>query len=116
VALILLGVTPFLVRLAPTRMKPDPESLVQGALYGSSCMSLMLLTGVAGPLLDAYLVAFLAVGASLVGTMMAKPFLLAMSDMQYRLWAGRLITAIAAYYVLHGAALLQMQTVDTAAM
>lgn len=158
VALILLGVTPFLVRVAPTRMKPDPESLVQGALYGSSCMSLMLLTGVAGPLLDAYflggtldrrqivatkamcqiighglklayfgalidqaasldpLLAFLAVGASLVGTVLAKPFLLAMSDMQYRLWAGRLITAIAAYYVLHGAALLQMQTVDTAAM
>jgi uncharacterized membrane protein YfcA len=53
-ALLLLGVTPFLVRLAPARCKPDPESPVQGALYGSACMTLILLTGVAGPLLDTY--------------------------------------------------------------
>jgi uncharacterized membrane protein YfcA len=158
VALMLLGASPFLVRLTPTNLKPNPESKLQGALYGSSCMSLMLLTGVAGPLLDAYflggeldrreivatkavcqiighglklayfgviinqgaaldpLVAILAVGASLVGTTLAKPLLLAMSDQQYRLWAGRLITVIAAYYVLHGAALLQLRTIDVAAM
>jgi uncharacterized membrane protein YfcA len=112
-------------------------------------MSLMVLTGVAGPLLDAYflggdldrrqivatkaacqilghslklayfgilieqagtldpVVVAVAVTASLIGTVAAKPLLSAMSDMQYRLWAGRLITAIAIYYVLHGAALLQ---------
>ena len=158
VALMLLGASPFLVRLTPTNLKPNPESKLQGALYGSSCMSLMLLTGVAGPLLDAYflggeldrreivatkamcqiighglklayfgviinqgaaldpLVAILAVGASLVGTTLAKPFLMTMSDQQYRLWAGRLITVIAAYYVLHGAALLQLHTIDVAAM
>jgi uncharacterized protein len=158
VALMLLGISPFLVRLTPTNLKPNPASKLDGALYGSSCMSLMLLTGVAGPLLDAYflggeldrreivatkavcqiighglklsyfgvlinrsaaldpLVAILVVGAALVGTTLAKPFLLAMSDQQYRLWAGRLITVIAAYYVLHGAALLQLRTIDIAAM
>ena len=157
-ALILLGVTPFLTHLAPASLKPNPESFLQGAVYGSSCMSLMVLTGVAGPLLDAYflggrldrraivatkamcqiighaikltyfgvlieqagtldpLVAIIAVGASLVGTVLARPLLLAMSDAQYRLWAGRIIMAIAVYYVLHGAALIQAETHQTAAM
>jgi uncharacterized protein len=156
VALLLLGVTPFLVRLAPAGLKADPESTPQGVLYGACCMSLMLLTGVAGPLLDAffvggtlgrreivatkamcqiighalklayfgvivdgaasldpYVTAF-AVAASLVGTVLAKPLLLAMSDRQYRLWAGRLIAAIAAYYVVHGTVLLHAQASGTA--
>jgi uncharacterized protein len=157
-ALILLGVTPFLTHIAPASLKPNPESFLQGTVYGSSCMSLMVLTGVAGPLLDAYflggrldrreivatkamcqiighamkltyfsvlieqagtldpLVAIIAVGASLAGTVLAKPLLLAMSDAQYRLWAGRIIMAIAVYYVLHGAALIQAETHQTAAM
>jgi uncharacterized protein len=54
VALLLLGVTPFLARLMPSSLKPDPESVWQGALYGSICMGLMLMTGVIGPLLDTY--------------------------------------------------------------
>lgn len=158
VALILLGATPFLTRLAPSGLKPNPDSLFQGTFYGSSCMSLMVLTGVAGPLLDAYflggaldrreivatkamcqiighamklayfgilieragtldhIVLVIAVGASLVGTAGAKPLLLAMSDAQYRLWAGRIVTAIALYYFLHGAALIQAELLRTASM
>jgi uncharacterized protein len=158
VALLLLGVSPFLTRLAPARLKPDPESFLHGTIYGSCCMSLMVLTGVAGPLLDAYflggalgrreivatkamcqiaghamklayfgalidqvgtldpLVAIIAVAASLVGTALAKPLLVAMSDAQYRLWAGRLITAIAVYYLFHGAAILQSEALLTAGM
>jgi uncharacterized protein len=54
VALILLGVSPFLVRLLPADLKPDPERWLHGALYGSACMTLMLLAGVSGPLIDAY--------------------------------------------------------------
>jgi uncharacterized protein len=157
-ALLLLGVTPFSTRLAPTNLKPNPESLLQGTFYGSSCMSLMILTGVAGPLVDAYflggtldrreivatkamcqmighamklayfgalvgdagaldpVVAGIAVGASLFGSILAKPLLVAMSDAQYRLWAGRLITAIAIYYIIHGAALLQSERLLTAGM
>jgi uncharacterized membrane protein YfcA len=42
------------VRLIPARFKPDPESNVQGTIYGSVCMTLLLLTGVAGPLLDSF--------------------------------------------------------------
>jgi uncharacterized membrane protein YfcA len=158
VAFILLGVSPFLVRIAPDALKASPESPFQGALCGASCMSLMVLTGVAGPVLDAYflggaldrreivatkamcqiighglklvyfgalieqaasldpVLAVLAIGGSLVGTVLAKPFLLAMSDKQFRMWAGRLITAIAAYYLLHGVALLPSRAIDTAAM
>jgi uncharacterized protein len=158
VALLLLGVTAFLPRLAPSNLKPNPESFLQGTIYGSACMSLMILTGVAGPLLDAYflggtldrreivatkamcqivghamkltyfgalieqaggldpLVAIIAVAASLVGTALAKPVLVAMSDAQYRLWAGRLITAIAVYYLFHGAAILQSEALRTAGM
>jgi uncharacterized membrane protein YfcA len=54
VALLLLGGAPFLVRLVPARFKPNPESIVQGSLYGVICMTLLLLTGVAGPLLDSF--------------------------------------------------------------
>lgn len=54
VALLMLGGAPFLVRLVPARFKPDPESIVQGTLYGVVCMTLLLLTGVAGPLLDSF--------------------------------------------------------------
>jgi uncharacterized protein len=148
VALILLGVTPFLVRLAPTSLRPDPESTAQGVLYGSISMTLMLLTGVAGPLLDTYflggrldrreivatkamcqivghgmklayfggiidqaaaldpVLAVLAILASMLGTTLAKRFLEAMTDTQYRTWAGRLITAVASTFVAHGTYLL----------
>jgi len=54
VAMLLLGVTPFLVRLVPPGLRPQPEDPVQGALYGAVCMTLMLLTGVSGPLLDTF--------------------------------------------------------------
>jgi uncharacterized protein len=54
VALILLGVTPFLVKLFPSDWQPNPESRVQGTIYGTVCMTLMLLTGVAGPLIDSF--------------------------------------------------------------
>jgi uncharacterized membrane protein YfcA len=53
-ALLLLGGTPFLVRLMPAQYKPDPESLGQGLIYGFICMSLLVLTGVAGPMLDSF--------------------------------------------------------------
>ena len=54
VALLLLGLTPFLVRLAPKGYRPNPESLRQGSIYGVACMTLILLTGVAGPLIDQF--------------------------------------------------------------
>ena len=54
IALLLLGATPFLVRLAPASYRPNPESMLQGVIYGSVCMALVLLTGVAGPLIDSF--------------------------------------------------------------
>jgi uncharacterized membrane protein YfcA len=53
-ALLLLGLTPFAARLAPADLRPNPESAPQGAIYGVICMSLMLLTGVTGPLIDSF--------------------------------------------------------------
>ena len=52
--LVLLGVSPFLVRWMPPRLAPDPERIGHGLIYGSACMSLMLLAGVSGPLVDTY--------------------------------------------------------------
>src|SRR5262245_27473833 len=40
---LMLGVSPFLVRLLPQSFKPDPQRLVDGVCYGAACMSLMLL-------------------------------------------------------------------------
>jgi len=148
VALLLLGCAPLLVRLVPTDLRPNPESLHQGALYGSLCMTLILLTGVAGPLIDTYflggkfdrreivatkamcqifghaaklayfggvidqagaldpMLAGAAILSSMAGTTLASRVLLAMTDAQFRIWAGRLIAAISSYYVAHGVVLL----------
>jgi len=54
VALLFLGVTPFLARLVPVRLRPTPERDSHGVAIGGVCMSLLLLTGVAGPLLDQF--------------------------------------------------------------
>src|SRR6266446_5061475 len=54
IALLLLGVTPFMARLMPSGIKPNPDSVWQGAFYGSVCMGLMLMTGVSGPLMDTF--------------------------------------------------------------
>jgi hypothetical protein len=148
VALIVLGVTPFLVHLVPSNLRPNPESIVQGIVYGAICMTLMLLTGVAGPLIDTFFLGgklerreivatkamcqivghgvklayfggiidqaaaldpALAIGAilaSMIGTTLAKRFLEAMTEKQYRTWASRLITVIASYDVVYGTSLL----------
>lgn len=54
IALLLLGASPFVVRLVPPDLKPNPERLAHGIFYGSLCMTLMLLAGVSGPLIDTY--------------------------------------------------------------
>jgi uncharacterized membrane protein YfcA len=54
VALLMLGLTPFMARMMPAGIKPNPDSLWQGTFYGSVCMGLMLMTGVSGPLLDTF--------------------------------------------------------------
>ena len=148
VALIGLGITPFLVRLLPGGLKPDPDSAPQTVIYGVLCTTLMLLTGVSGPIFDSFflggrldrraivatksvcqlfghalklayftalvdqaaaidpVVAAAAVAASLVGTTLARPVLEMLTDNQYRVWATRIITAIACYYLGYGGYLL----------
>ncbi|BBK34629.1 putative membrane protein YfcA [Stella humosa] len=148
VAFIFLGLTPFLLRLAPASLAPDPESAVQGVGYGAACMTLMLLTGVSGPLLDSFFLggrldrrqivatkatcqilghgmklayfggmiadagqldpklAVMAILASMLGTTLARRFLEAMTDTQYRRWAGHIITVIAGYFLIQGSWLL----------
>jgi uncharacterized membrane protein YfcA len=157
IALLLLGVTPFLARLSPKSFQPDPESKLQCAAYGVICQTLLLMTGVSGPLLDTFflgggrmdrreivatkalcqvfghaakllyfggiieqageldpLVAGLAIAASALGTTLSTRVLGAMSDGQYRLWANRIVTTIALYYVGHGSYLLVAPTFFTA--
>lgn len=148
VALLLLGVTPFMARLTPKGLRPNPNSLWQGTVYGSVCMGLMLMTGVSGPLMDTFflggnfgrrevvatkaacqvashfikliyfgsiidqaatldpVLAAVAVAASMLGTTLARRILEAMSDVQFRTWANRLITTVACYYIAYGSWLL----------
>ena len=54
VAMLLLGATPFLVRFVPSGLRPQPDNPVQSSSYGFVCMTLMLLTGVSGPLMDTF--------------------------------------------------------------
>ena len=148
IALLLLGVTPFMARLMPAGIKPNPDSIWQGTFYGSLCMGLMLMTGVSGPLMDTFflggqfdrreivatkatcqvashltklvyfggiidqaatldpVLAAVAIAASILGTTLARRILEAMSDAQFRTWAGRLITTVASYYIVYGSWLL----------
>jgi uncharacterized membrane protein YfcA len=157
VALLMLGVTPFMARLMPANLRPDPDSIWQGAVYGTICMGLMLMTGVSGPLLDTFflgarfdrrsivatkatcqvashltklvyfggiidqaasvdpVLALVAVAASMLGTSLARRILEAMSEQQFRLWANRLITTVASYYILYGGWLLMMARSSAAA-
>jgi uncharacterized membrane protein YfcA len=50
----------------------------------------------------------LAIAASVAGTTVARRFLEAMSDNQFRIWAVRIINSICGYYVLQGSYLLMM--------
>lgn len=144
VALLMLGLSPFLVRALPQGWQPNPMRPLHGVLAGAACMSLMVLTGVAGPLLDRFflggaldrreivsskaavqtlghtlklfyfgalvaeagrvdpMVAGLAILASMAGTMLAKRVLEAMTEVQYRRWAERIIVAIALFYIGQG--------------
>ncbi len=54
IALLLLGITPFMARMTPRSIKPNPDSIPQGTFYGFICMGLMLMTGVSGPLMDTF--------------------------------------------------------------
>ena len=152
IALLLLGVTPFMARLMPADLKPNPDSIWQGTFYGSICMGLMLMTGVSGPLLDTFflggkfdrreivatkatcqvashftkliyfggiidqaatldpVLAAVAILASMTGTSLARRILEAMTDLQFRTWASRLITTVASYYILYGSWLLLVRS------
>ena len=52
VALLLLGLSPFIIRAIPERILPRSFGPLQVAVTGLLSMMLMLLTGVTGPLLD----------------------------------------------------------------
>jgi uncharacterized membrane protein YfcA len=54
VALLMLGISPFLAHALPKPARPAPESFRDGVAIGVSCMTLLILTGVAGPLLDTF--------------------------------------------------------------
>src|SRR5258708_1101348 len=47
-----------------------------------------------------------AIAASMTGTSLARRILEAMTDLQFRTWATRLITTVATYYILYGSWLL----------
>src|SRR6201747_132341 len=54
--------------------------------------------------------AVVAVAASMTGTTLARRILEAMTDLQFRTWARRLITTVAVYYILYGSWLLLERT------
>jgi type IV secretory pathway VirB3-like protein len=56
------------------------------------------------------ILAGLAIAASMLGTSLAAQVLEAMSDVQFRLWANRIITTIASYYIIEGAYLIFWRT------
>ncbi len=53
-ATLFLGVMPFAVKALPRRLQPDASRSGHGVVYGAICMSLLLLTGVVGPMIDCY--------------------------------------------------------------
>jgi uncharacterized protein len=56
VALIIIGLTPFVGLVLPSRVVPDPTRRLQGVGCGAICTVLMLLAGVSGPIFDVFFV------------------------------------------------------------
>jgi len=56
VALIILGVTPFVALALPERLRFDVAKPAQAMAGGAVCMALQLLAGVSGPILDVFFV------------------------------------------------------------
>ena len=54
VAMLLLGVTPLAMQALPVRIQPNPAVFWHGVANGAFCMMLLLLTGVAGPMIDRF--------------------------------------------------------------
>ncbi len=52
IALLMLGLSPFVLRIVPTKLMPATLGPAQALGGGIACMALMLLTGVTGPLMD----------------------------------------------------------------
>ena len=61
------------------------------------------------------LLAVIAVTASMVGTALSKKVLEAMTDIQYRRWADRIIVSISVYYVAYGGYLLAVPLLPASA-
>jgi uncharacterized membrane protein YfcA len=149
VALIILGLLPFVGLLMPHRSSPDIAHRGHALGCGVICTSLQLMAGVSGPVLDVYfirsnldrkqmvatkatiqalghclkvvyfgglmasgadavspVVIALAVVLALVGTQLSRHVLDAISDAQFRSWTRRLVTAIAAFYLIQGLVLV----------
>jgi len=56
VVLIVIGLTPFVGLILPSRVVPDPTRRLQGVGCGAICTVLMLLAGVSGPIFDVFFV------------------------------------------------------------
>ncbi|MFC7738289.1 TSUP family transporter [Roseomonas sp. GCM10028921] len=54
VALLMLGLSPLVVRLPPPALRPDPARPRDGITCGAASITLMLFTGVSGPLVDTF--------------------------------------------------------------
>jgi len=55
-ALIIIGLTPFVGLVLPSRVVPDPTRRLQGVGCGAICTVLLLLAGVSGPIFDVFFV------------------------------------------------------------
>src|SRR6476661_12205 len=123
VALLLLGVTPFMARLMPMTGVSGPlmDTFFLGGNFGrretvatkATCQVASHFTKLIyfGGIIDQAasldpVLAGVAIAASMLGTTLARRILEAMSDAQFRTWAGRLITTVASYYILYGGWLL----------
>lgn len=142
--LILLGIIPFLVLALPKNAVPQADTAVGSFAAGVSTVGITLVSGVAGPLLDAYfvrttrdrrdivatkagcafvgnilktiyfsmasgalisidlLLAFIAVGTSIVGTSVSRCVLEGMSDLHFRNWTQAIILTIGSISISMG--------------
>jgi uncharacterized membrane protein YfcA len=56
IALLILGLTPFIGLALPARLRLNVARPIQGVVCGGICMTLQLIAGVSGPILDVFFV------------------------------------------------------------
>jgi uncharacterized protein len=115
VALIAMGLTPFIALALPEKLQLNVERPWHSSICGLVCVTLNLTAGIAGPLLDVFFVrstmsrqavVAMMIVLAFVGTSLSRQVLERISDAAFRQWTRRTLMTLGVVYLLGGLRLI----------